>query len=106
VLDCAGSGSLATLVALAGGPDRVVTIADLGAHEHGVHLSFSAGPGADPPAGHGLAIAAKAGIMVPVAAVFPLAEAAAAHRLSATGHARGKIVLRHAGEQETAQRPA
>jgi NADPH:quinone reductase-like Zn-dependent oxidoreductase len=96
VLDCAESGSLPELVALAGHPDRVVTIADLNAAAHGVHLTFSAGPGSDPMAAHGLAIAARAGITVPVAAAFPLAEAAAAHRLSATGHAAGKIVLTHA----------
>nr|WP_246271489.1 zinc-binding dehydrogenase [Amycolatopsis acididurans] len=30
---------------------------------------------------------------IPVAAAFPLAEAASAHALSETRHARGKIVL-------------
>ncbi|WP_030435657.1 NADP-dependent oxidoreductase [Actinoplanes subtropicus] len=98
VLDCAGSGSLPELVELAGDPGRVVTVADLNAAAHGVHLSRSGGPGADTPAIAGLAVAAglagQGRFTVPVAAVFPLAEAAAAHRLSETGHARGKIVLR------------
>ncbi|MFI5935142.1 NADP-dependent oxidoreductase [Actinoplanes sp. NPDC051494] len=97
VLDCVGSGSLGDLVAIAGDPGKVVTIADFGAGAHGVHLSRSGGPGADPQAIHGLKIAAdlagQGRFRVPVAAVFPLADAAAAHELSETGHARGKIVL-------------
>ncbi|GLZ42219.1 NADP-dependent oxidoreductase [Actinokineospora sp. NBRC 105648] len=97
VLDCAGSGSLPDLVEIAGSPERVVTIADLNAAEHGVHLSQSAGQHADPPAPHGLAAAAaladEGRFTIPIAAVFPLSNAAAAHALSETGHAHGKIVL-------------
>jgi NADPH:quinone reductase-like Zn-dependent oxidoreductase len=97
VLDCAGSGSLPELVDLAGGPDRVVTIADLTAAAYGVHRSHSAGPGADPQAVEGLAVAAalaeQGHFTVPVAAAFPLEDAASAHELSETGHAQGKIVL-------------
>lgn len=98
VLDCAGSGSLPDLVKLAGGADRVVTIADLGAAAHGVHMSRSGGgPGADPQALHGLAVAAgladQGRFRVPIAAEWPLEQAARAHELSETGHARGKIVL-------------
>ncbi|MEU9413051.1 NADP-dependent oxidoreductase [Streptomyces sp. NPDC048281] len=97
VLDCAGSGSLPDLVDLAESPDRVVTIADLNATRYGVHLSRSAGPGADPQAVDGLAEAAalaqQGRFTVPLAAVFALEDAAAAHLLSETGHARGKIAL-------------
>ncbi|WP_433719582.1 NADP-dependent oxidoreductase [Actinoplanes sp. CA-051413] len=97
VLDCAGSGSLPDLVDLAGSPDRVVTVADLNAAAYGVHLSRSGGPGADPQALHGLAAAAalaeQGRFTVPLAAAFPLKDAVAAHELSETGHARGKIVL-------------
>jgi NADPH:quinone reductase-like Zn-dependent oxidoreductase len=98
VLDCAGSGSLADLVAIVGDPRRVVTIADPRAGELGVEFSRVVGPGANArPAVHGLAAAAalarEGRFTVPLAAVHPLAEAAQAHRLSETGHARGKIVL-------------
>ncbi|MEU6992779.1 NADP-dependent oxidoreductase [Streptomyces sp. NPDC046465] len=97
VLDCAGSGSLPDLVDLAGSPDRVVTIADMNAAKHGVHRTRSAGPGADPQAVEGLAVAAdlarQGRFTVPVAAAFTIENAAAAHRLSETGHAKGKIVL-------------
>jgi NADPH:quinone reductase-like Zn-dependent oxidoreductase len=97
VLDCAGSGSLPDLVAIAGSPERVVSVADINAGDHGVHLSRSAGPGADEPAFDGLAVAAELAedgrFTVPVAAVFRLEDAAAAHELSESRHARGKIIL-------------
>nr|WP_062332537.1 NADP-dependent oxidoreductase [Herbidospora sakaeratensis] len=93
VVDCAG-GALPDLVAIAGDPARVVTIADFAAREHGVHLSSGA---TDPLAWHGLAVAAaladEGRLRVPVAAAFPLDEVAAAHELGETRHARGKIVL-------------
>jgi len=106
VFDCAG-GALPDLVAIAGDAARVVTIApDLTAASHGVHMSHSApaeetgevmGAPADPQALHGLAtavtLAGEGRLRVPVAAVFPLTEAAAAHELSEGRHARGKIVL-------------
>jgi NADPH:quinone reductase-like Zn-dependent oxidoreductase len=98
VLDCAGSGSLPDLVRIAGSADRVVTIADMNARVHGVHLSSTGGSSAaDTPAFDGLALAAalaeQGRFTVPIAAVFPLEQAAAAHELSESGHTRGKIVL-------------
>ncbi|GAB3889553.1 NADP-dependent oxidoreductase [Kibdelosporangium lantanae] len=98
VMDCVGSGSLRDLVAIAGDPSRVVTIADLNAFRYGVRMSRTAGgPGADPQALHGLAAAASLAsegrFTVPLAGVFPLEDAVAAHELSETGHAHGKIVL-------------
>ncbi|MEU8269437.1 NADP-dependent oxidoreductase [Sphaerisporangium sp. NPDC049002] len=105
VFDCAG-GSLPDLIAIAGDRARVVTIADMTAGAHGVHMSHGApaddtraavGAAADPLAVHGLAIAVtlagEGRLKVPIAAAFPLAEAAAAHQLSESRHARGKIVL-------------
>ena len=71
-----------------------MTIADFGgAEEHGVR--FSSGDA-------GRAVHALAGIgeltesgrfSLPVAQTFPLAEIAAAHRVSEDGHVRGKLVL-------------
>ncbi|MET7669754.1 NADP-dependent oxidoreductase [Micromonospora luteifusca] len=105
VFDCAG-GALPDLIAIAGDAARVVTIADFGAAAHGVHLSHGApadrtgkavGSGADLLAVHGLDIAvrlAESGrLRIPVAATFPLTEAAAAHELSEARHAPGRIVL-------------
>ncbi|MGC7095024.1 NADP-dependent oxidoreductase [Amycolatopsis lurida] len=97
VIDCAG-GSLPELVAIAGDPARVVTIVDFTANAHGVHFSHTAPiDGADTPAPHGLAIAAaladEGRLRIPVAASFPLTEAAAAHELSENRRRGGKIVL-------------
>lgn len=107
VFDCAG-GALPDLIAIAGDPAKVVTIADFGAAAHGVHMSHSApadetgsslGAAADSLAVHGLDVAVKlaaeGGLRVPVAAAFPLDEVAAAHELSESRHARGKIILLH-----------
>lgn len=105
VFDCAG-GSLPDLIAIAGDAARVVTIADFTAAAHGVHMSHGApadetgvavGAAADPLALRGLGIAIKLAeqgrLRVPIAAAFPLAEASAAHELSESRHACGKIVL-------------
>ncbi|MFF7649572.1 NADP-dependent oxidoreductase [Streptomyces sp. NPDC007983] len=95
VLDAAGSGSLPDLVAIAGDARRVVSVADMAAHEHGAHMTW-AGSG-DAPGHDGLAVAAalaaEGRFRVPLHGVFPLTDAAKAHELSATGRTRGKIVL-------------
>jgi NADPH:quinone reductase-like Zn-dependent oxidoreductase len=105
VIDCAG-GALPDLIAIAGDASRVVTIVDLDAAKYGVHLSHGAPtdetgattvPHADPLAVHGLSIAvtlADKGLLhVPIAAAFPLEQAAEAHTLSERRHAPGRIVL-------------
>jgi NADPH:quinone reductase-like Zn-dependent oxidoreductase len=90
-LDVAGKGALPVLVELAGG--RVVTLADPKAGELGV--TFLGGEVDDLPAvlAQAGALAATGALTLPIAQVFPLAEAAAAHRASESGHTRGKLVL-------------
>jgi NADPH:quinone reductase-like Zn-dependent oxidoreductase len=93
-LDVAGSGVLPELIELAGGPEHVVTISDFaGAREHGVRFSR----GEDGRAVHALAdigeLIESGRFSLPVAQTFPLAEIAAAHRVSEDGHLRGKLVL-------------
>ncbi|MFB7501669.1 NADP-dependent oxidoreductase [Streptomyces sp. NPDC056161] len=93
VFDVAGQGALEDSVALRGGTDRIVTIADFRAHQLGV--AFADGP-QDRSAGRlaDLAKSAAAGDLVTtVAAAYPLAEAAAAQQISDGGHVRGKLVL-------------
>ncbi|GAA0825505.1 NADP-dependent oxidoreductase [Streptosporangium amethystogenes subsp. fukuiense] len=97
VLDTAGSGSLPDLVTIAGDANRVVSIADPNAHEHGVRLSLGPGNSEHELGYAGLAVAAalatEGRFTVPLHAVLPLKDGAKAHELSATGHAHGKIVL-------------
>ena len=96
-LDAAGGGALPALVELAGGPEHVVTIADYaGAEVTGVRFSG----GADPATVRALHALKDIGELIEagrftlrVAQTFPLDQIADAHRLSETGHARGKLVL-------------
>ncbi|HLH65120.1 MAG TPA: NADP-dependent oxidoreductase [Solirubrobacteraceae bacterium] len=94
-LDAAGGGALPELVALAGGPERVVTIADYeGAQRTGAR--FTGGSG-EARAWHALAEVAamidQGRFRLPVAHAFPLERIADAHALSESGHPGGKIVL-------------
>ena len=93
-LDVAGSGVLPELVALSGGPEHVITIADVaGAQRYGVR--FSRGD-----AGRALYVLDQIGELVEsgrfsvaVGRTFPLADVAEAQRAGEAGHVRGKIVL-------------
>lgn len=94
VLDATGHGVLALSVRIAGGPDRVITIADGSAADHGVRFSSSS-EGVDMEGALAGIVAMVAGgeLEIPVAGTFPLEDADDAHRDSETGHANGKLVL-------------
>ncbi|MDQ6607511.1 MAG: NADP-dependent oxidoreductase [Actinomycetota bacterium] len=94
-IDDAGGGALPALVELAGGPEHVVTIADYeGAQSTGV--TMTGGPDAE-RAWHALdeigELIDAGRFSLPLAQTFPLEQIAEAHRLSETGHVRGKLVL-------------
>lgn len=97
VLDASGRGELALSVELAGGPQRVITIAAPDAAEHGV--TFSSGVSdttavdTSPALPEALTLIAEGRLQVPIWRTYPLAEAAAAHAESERGHLQGKIVL-------------
>ena len=81
VFDTVGAG-IPELVALAGDGDRVVTIADYGAAAHGARFTGGALNG-EPDGNHGLRLAAdlaaQGRFRIPLRAVYPASEAAAAH---------------------------
>jgi len=95
-----GDEALDTSFALVAGRGRIVTlIASRRAFDSGVKV-IGAAPGADPGTEIRAAarlelarLASDGKLRVVVAATYPLAEAAAAHRALATGHTHGKIVL-------------
>jgi NADPH:quinone reductase len=100
-VDCAGGDeALDTSLALVADRGQIVTIvASRRAFDSGIKV-IGAAPGADPgteiraAARLELARLAEDGkLRVVVAATYPLAETAAAHRALATGHTRGKIIL-------------
>lgn len=91
VFDTAGSQT-ADLVAIAGDPAQVVTIAAYGAAELGAR--FSGGGGAASAALAKIAeLAASGALRMTLARSFDLGEAAAAHTLSESRKADGKLVL-------------
>jgi NADPH:quinone reductase-like Zn-dependent oxidoreductase len=94
VLDTAGKGSMQDLIAIAGDPARVVTIADFSAGQYGVRVT---GAGSDPQRFEALPKAARlfeeGRLAIAIDSEFPLAEAAKAYERSEGGHVTGKIVL-------------
>ncbi len=92
-LDVAGHGVLPDLIALAGHPDRVVTLIDPDAAAY--HVRFTTG--SEGRAYYALAVAAdlytQGRFRMPVAATFALQDLPEAHRLSEAGHVRGKLVI-------------
>ncbi|MGN5631030.1 NADP-dependent oxidoreductase [Streptomyces sp. AC154] len=91
-LDLAGSGVIRELVDLTGDPQRVVSIADLGAPESGVRFSGVAGSVPEALA-EAARLIARGKLHIPVEKVYTLAEAAAAHIDSQAGHTRGRRVM-------------
>ncbi|AOW86974.1 NADP-dependent oxidoreductase [Streptomyces olivaceus] len=91
-LDLAGSGVIRELVGLTGDRDRVLTIADLGAPGLGVRFSGVAGSVPDALA-EAADLISRGRLHIPVEQTYPLADAAAAHADSRTGHARGRRVI-------------
>ena len=93
-LDVAGSGVLPELIDLAGGPQNVVTLADIdGAKQHEVRFSNGF-------QGHAFHALAEIGTLVEaglfwlsVERTYPLDEISQAHRVSEHGHVRGRLVL-------------
>ncbi|MFF0574593.1 NADP-dependent oxidoreductase [Streptosporangium saharense] len=95
VLDAAG-GSLAGSVELLGGPERIIGIVSVPETiETGTRFT-GGGEGENHGAqavARALALHSAGTLDLPIRAVFPLTDAAGAHRLSEEGHGRGKIVL-------------
>jgi NADPH:quinone reductase-like Zn-dependent oxidoreductase len=91
-LDLAGSGVIRELVELTGDPQKVVSIADLGAPELGVRFSGVAGSVSEALA-EAVGLISRGKLHIPVEKSYTLAEAAAAHIDSQAGHTRGRRVL-------------
>jgi NADPH:quinone reductase-like Zn-dependent oxidoreductase len=90
-LDAAGHGAVPDLIALTGDAAHVVSIADFSAH--GARTT----DGGEGRSWHALAEVAalieSGRLELPVASEFPMAEAGAAHDLSQSGHAGGRVVI-------------
>ena len=93
VLDAAGKGGLGDAVELAGGPERVITLADEHAADYGVALSAPT-PGRAPDAiDQTMPLLASGKLQLRSRRVLPLRDAARAHELLETGQAHEKLIL-------------
>ncbi|MFI0258817.1 NADP-dependent oxidoreductase [Streptomyces sp. NPDC017056] len=91
-LDLAGSGVLPELVELTGDPQKVVSIADLGAPEFGVRFSGVAGSVPEALA-EAARLISQGKLHIPVEKTYSLADAPSAHIDSQAGHTRGRRVI-------------
>jgi NADPH:quinone reductase-like Zn-dependent oxidoreductase len=94
VLDASGRGELGLSVELAGGPERVLTIAASDAAEHGVRF-HGGGGGANTVEAlqEALPLIEAGRFAFPIADTFSLEQAGEALRRSETGHTSGKLVI-------------
>ena len=92
-LDIAGSGVLAELVQLVGDPARVLSIADFSAPRFGAQLSLAAQKDPARVLVEAARLHSAGGFHLRLGGTFPLAQAAEAYQLCATGHATGKLVI-------------
>ncbi|MGW2839318.1 NADP-dependent oxidoreductase [Streptomyces sp. NPDC001493] len=93
VFDAAGTGVLADAVALAGGPERVITLSDHDAAGFGVRLSVPTPDRAPDAVADGLNLFAAGRLRLKERHPMPMREAAAAHRLLENHEVRGRVVL-------------
>lgn len=91
-LDIAGSGVIAQLVTLTGEPSKVLSIADFTAPAHGAQVSGQAGSRV-PALREAARLFADGAFSLAVHSRYELAEAAQAHRDSASGHVAGRRVV-------------
>ena len=92
-LDIAGSGILPELVAITGDADKVVTISDMTAEDHGVRASFHE-QDATPALAHAAALFDDGRFTLPVQRTFALDQVGAAHAVSQAGHVTGRLIVR------------
>jgi NADPH:quinone reductase-like Zn-dependent oxidoreductase len=92
-LDAAGKGGLADAIALTGGSDRVITLADPRAAELGARFSVGTPDRAPDAVGIGMQLLAAGELRMRSQQSLPMSQAAEAHRLLENGHAREKFVL-------------
>jgi NADPH:quinone reductase-like Zn-dependent oxidoreductase len=93
VFDAAGKGVLADAIALAGGPDRVITLSDPAAADFGVTLSQPT-PGRAPGAlDETIALLADGRLRLRAHRSMSMRQAAEAHRQLESGSAHERIIL-------------
>ncbi|MEZ0090819.1 NADP-dependent oxidoreductase [Streptacidiphilus sp. EB129] len=93
VFDAAGKGGLGDAVDLAGGPARVITLADEHAADYGVALSAPTPDRAPDALDQTMALLASGKLRLRTQRHLPMHDAAHAHELLDTGQAHEKLIL-------------
>jgi NADPH:quinone reductase-like Zn-dependent oxidoreductase len=93
VLDAAGKGGLADAVDLAGGPARVITLADPNAGDVGVAFSVGTPDRAPEALDQTMPLLASGALRVRRQRHLPMEQAADAHRLLENGDVHEKLIL-------------
>jgi NADPH:quinone reductase-like Zn-dependent oxidoreductase len=93
VLDAAGKGGLGDAVELAGGPARVITLADEHAADYGVALSAPTPDRAPDALDQTMPLLASGKLRLRAQRLLPMHDAAQAHELLDTGQAHEKLIL-------------
>jgi NADPH:quinone reductase-like Zn-dependent oxidoreductase len=93
VFDAAGQGVLADAVALAGGPERVITLSDPAAADFGVTLSQPTPDRAPGALDETIALLAEGRLRLRAHKTMPMQQAAEAHRQLESGNVHERIIL-------------
>ena len=93
VFDAAGKGVLADAIALAGGPERVITLSDPAAADFGVTLSQPTPDRAPGALDETIALLADGRLRLRAHKSMPMQQAAEAHRQLESGNVHERIIL-------------
>jgi NADPH:quinone reductase-like Zn-dependent oxidoreductase len=93
VFDAAGTGVLTDAIALAGGPERVITLSDPAAADFGVRLSEPTPDRAPGALDETIALLADGRLRLRAHTTMPMQEAAEAHRQLESGTVHERIIL-------------
>ena len=93
VFDAAGKGVLADAIALAGGPERVITLSDPAAADYGVTLSQPTPDRAPGALDQTIAMLADGRLRLRAHKTMPMRQAAEAHRQLESGNVHERVIL-------------
>src|SRR5258708_3902078 len=105
VFDAAGKGVLADAIALAGGPKRVITLADPAAADFGVTFSQYTNDRAPGALDETIALLADGRLRLRAHASMPMQQAAEAHRQLESGTVHERIILTLQSRRQASRSP-